>query len=239
MNQRHRDLLVVLKKAQKKLITRKQAAAELEVTERQIRRLLVKLKESGGKTVIQGLRGRAGGVGHLGTRLAGRTRREAVSDPYDRRRNHRTNGAVRTARFDREKHALAVELPGPAWASGSVLHRQGELVSDGAQERTQGERVCPARNANHCRRRRLGGRCARWGSPGSRRLRPRGGSSAASAQDRLMKGLRAHRSRRSSRPISTWTKSSCRGGISTWRCWPLMPPMRIGHSAPGTIYRLR
>jgi hypothetical protein len=45
--QRERDRLVVLKKAQKKLITQRQAAAELELTERQVRRLLVRLKESG------------------------------------------------------------------------------------------------------------------------------------------------------------------------------------------------
>src|SRR5579884_4474312 len=35
MSQRDRDRLVVLKKAQKKLITQKQAAAELQLTERQ------------------------------------------------------------------------------------------------------------------------------------------------------------------------------------------------------------
>lgn len=59
MNQRDRDRLVVLKKAQKKLITQRQAAEELGLTERQIRRLLGKLKESGDKAVIHGLRGRA------------------------------------------------------------------------------------------------------------------------------------------------------------------------------------
>jgi hypothetical protein len=58
MTQRDRDRLVVLKKAQKKLITQKQAAAELELTERHVRRLLVKLKEVGDRAVIHGLRGR-------------------------------------------------------------------------------------------------------------------------------------------------------------------------------------
>jgi hypothetical protein len=58
MTQRDRDRLVVLKKAQKKLITQRQAAEELELTERQVRRLLVKLKEVGDKAVIHGLRGR-------------------------------------------------------------------------------------------------------------------------------------------------------------------------------------
>jgi len=58
MTQQDRDRLVTLKKAQKKLITQKQAAGELQITERHVRRLLVKLKKGGGKVVIHGLRGR-------------------------------------------------------------------------------------------------------------------------------------------------------------------------------------
>jgi len=58
MTQRDRDRLVVLKKAQKKLITQSQAAKELELSERHIRRLLVRLRETGDKSVIHGLRGR-------------------------------------------------------------------------------------------------------------------------------------------------------------------------------------
>lgn len=58
MTQRDRDRLVVLKKAQKKLVTQKQAAAELQVTERQVRRLLKRLNEQGDKGVLHGLRGR-------------------------------------------------------------------------------------------------------------------------------------------------------------------------------------
>jgi DNA-binding transcriptional regulator LsrR (DeoR family) len=44
MTQRDRDRLVVLKKAQKKLITQKQAAAKLGLTQRHVRRLLKQLK---------------------------------------------------------------------------------------------------------------------------------------------------------------------------------------------------
>jgi predicted ArsR family transcriptional regulator len=51
MTQRDRDRLVVLKKAQKKLITQKQAAMELQVTERQVRRLLKRLKREGDKAL--------------------------------------------------------------------------------------------------------------------------------------------------------------------------------------------
>ena len=58
MTQRDRDRLVVLKKAQKKLITQKQAAGELQVSERQVRRLLGKLKDQGDRGLIHGLRGR-------------------------------------------------------------------------------------------------------------------------------------------------------------------------------------
>ena len=59
MTQRDRDRLVVLKKAEKKLITQKQAASELELTERQVRRLLRRLAVEGDKAVVHALRGRA------------------------------------------------------------------------------------------------------------------------------------------------------------------------------------
>ena len=59
MTQRDRDRLVVLKKAEKKLIRQKQAAAELQLTERQVRRLLKRLKAEGDKAVVHALRGRS------------------------------------------------------------------------------------------------------------------------------------------------------------------------------------
>ena len=58
MTQQDRDRLVVLKKAQKRLIKQSQAAQELGMTARQVRRLLRGLKEKGDKAVIHGLRGR-------------------------------------------------------------------------------------------------------------------------------------------------------------------------------------
>lgn len=58
MTQRDRDRLVVLKKAQQRLITQAQAAKELEVSERHVRRMLTKLREAGDRSVIHGLRGR-------------------------------------------------------------------------------------------------------------------------------------------------------------------------------------
>jgi transposase len=50
--------LVVLRKAQKKLIRQHQAAKELEISARQVRRLLGRLREQGDTAVIHGLRGR-------------------------------------------------------------------------------------------------------------------------------------------------------------------------------------
>ena len=58
MTQRDRDRLVVLKKAQKKLIRQREAEQELDITPRQVKRLLKKLREQGDRAVIHGLRGR-------------------------------------------------------------------------------------------------------------------------------------------------------------------------------------
>jgi hypothetical protein len=57
MTQRDRDRLVVLKKAQKSLITQQQTAGELGITPRQVRRLLRRLRKEGDKAVIHKLRG--------------------------------------------------------------------------------------------------------------------------------------------------------------------------------------
>jgi transposase len=73
MTQKDRDRLVALKKAQNKLITQRKAAEELQLSERQVRRLLVKLKEVGDRAVIHGLRGRGSA-----RRLSDTTREQAV-----------------------------------------------------------------------------------------------------------------------------------------------------------------
>jgi hypothetical protein len=57
MTQAERDRLVALKKAKKELITPKQAAEELGITEGHVRRLLRELKRRGDKVVAHGLRG--------------------------------------------------------------------------------------------------------------------------------------------------------------------------------------
>ena len=58
MTQADRDRLVTLKKAKKKLITQEEAAEELGVSTRQVKRLLQALKKRGDKAVIHGLRGK-------------------------------------------------------------------------------------------------------------------------------------------------------------------------------------
>src|SRR5271168_1751797 len=59
MNQADRDRLVALKKARDGKMTQRQAAAELQISERQVRRLLAKLRKAGDKAVLHGLRGRS------------------------------------------------------------------------------------------------------------------------------------------------------------------------------------
>src|SRR5213083_1398400 len=58
MTQADRDRLVTLKKAKKKLITQREAAEELGLSTRQVKRLLYALKKRGDKAVVHGLRGK-------------------------------------------------------------------------------------------------------------------------------------------------------------------------------------
>jgi transposase len=74
MTQAERDRLVALKKAKKKLITQKQAAEELGVTERHVRRLLRGLKRRGDKAVSHALRGQSSN-----RKISAETRHEALT----------------------------------------------------------------------------------------------------------------------------------------------------------------
>jgi hypothetical protein len=58
MTQADRDRLVALKKAKKKLITQREAAEELGLTVRHVKRLLYGLKKHGDKAIVHGLRGK-------------------------------------------------------------------------------------------------------------------------------------------------------------------------------------
>ena len=73
MTQADRDRLVTLKKTKKRLITQREAAEELGLSIRQVKRLLYALKKHGDKAVVHGLRGRPSN-----RRIEARIEREAV-----------------------------------------------------------------------------------------------------------------------------------------------------------------
>jgi transposase len=101
MTQAERDRLVALKKAKKKLITQKQAAEEIGVTERQVRRLLRKLGEKGDRSVIHQLRGRPSN-----RRLPADAEQRAIvilSDPL-----YRGFGPTLAAEYLAKKHDIEV-----------------------------------------------------------------------------------------------------------------------------------
>ena len=58
MTQKERDQLAALKKAKDSLITQRQAAEEIGLSERQVRRMLLALKAVGDKSVIHASRGK-------------------------------------------------------------------------------------------------------------------------------------------------------------------------------------
>ena len=58
LSQRERDRLNVLHEVRQKHLTQVEAAARLKVTDRQVRRMLLRLRESGDRSLVHGLRGR-------------------------------------------------------------------------------------------------------------------------------------------------------------------------------------
>jgi transposase len=74
MTQAERDRLVTLKKAKKSLITQREAAEELGLGIRQVKRLLKELKKRGDKAVVHGLRGQPSN-----RRTATKTEQKAVA----------------------------------------------------------------------------------------------------------------------------------------------------------------
>ena len=101
MTQAERDRLVALKKAKKKLITQKEAAEELGITERHVRRLLRELKRRGDKVVVHGLRGLPSN-----RKLSADTEHEAVtilSQPV-----YRGFGPTLAAEYLAKKHGMDV-----------------------------------------------------------------------------------------------------------------------------------
>ena len=101
MTQAERDRLVALKKAKRKLITQKRAAEEIGVTERQVRRLLRKLRRNGDRAVIHELRGQPSN-----RKLPAEQEQRAVavlSDPV-----YRGFGPTLAAEYLHKQHAITV-----------------------------------------------------------------------------------------------------------------------------------
>lgn len=101
MSQAERDRLDALKRAKKKLITQKQAAEELGVTERHVRRLVRKLRQKGDRAAIHELRGRTSN-----RKLPIETEQQAVrilSDPI-----YRGFGPTLAAEYLRKLHRITV-----------------------------------------------------------------------------------------------------------------------------------
>jgi transposase len=121
MTQAERDRLVALKKAKKKLITQKQAAEEIGVTERQVRRLLRKLRRKGDQAVIHELRGRASN-----RKLSAEVERQAVavlSDPV-----YRGFGPTLAAEYLHKLHRITVSKETlRQWMTKAGLWRAGHV----------------------------------------------------------------------------------------------------------------
>lgn len=75
MSQKERDRLKVLHEASKGQLTQKAAAEQLRVSERQLRRLVRKLRHEGDRAVVHGLRGRASN-----RRASSETERRAIEE---------------------------------------------------------------------------------------------------------------------------------------------------------------
>ena len=101
MTQADRDRLVALKKAAKGLITRRQAAEELKISERQVYRLLHAMKTRKDKAVVHGLRGRASN-----RRIDTATEQKAMELLSDAK--FRDYGPTLAAQYLRKKHKIDV-----------------------------------------------------------------------------------------------------------------------------------
>jgi transposase len=75
MGQKERDRLKVLHESKQGKLTQKQAAEQLKLTERQMRRLLKRFRTEGDRTVIHGLRGRP-----ANRKIAGEIERKAIAE---------------------------------------------------------------------------------------------------------------------------------------------------------------
>ena len=83
MSQTERDRLKVLTEAKDKLITQKQAAGQLKFSERQVRRLVQRLRQVGDRAVLHGLRGKSSN-----RKISGEVQRRAIAELRDNSKCH-------------------------------------------------------------------------------------------------------------------------------------------------------
>ena len=114
MTQADRDRLVALKKAKKKLITQREAAEELGLSVRHVKRLIYALKKHGDKAVVHGLRGTA-----IEPEDRGEDRARGSEDSIGA--GIRGFGPTLAAEYLRKKHGIEVE------------QRDGAAVDDASQ----------------------------------------------------------------------------------------------------------
>ena len=100
MSKAERDRLVALKKAKDKKITQGQAAEELEISERQVRRIWARMRNVGDKAVVHGLRGRSN------RKIGGEKKQQAME--LLRREVYRGFGPTLASEYLAKKHALEV-----------------------------------------------------------------------------------------------------------------------------------
>ena len=130
MTQADRDRLVTLKKAKKKLITQREAAEELGLSVRHVKRLLYGLKKRGDKAVVHGLRGKPS---HR--KIKQSTEQEAVrilSDPV-----YQGFGPTLACEYLRKKHGIEVSTTNDAGIRG--------VDDDAASEPTGQHAACDQR----------------------------------------------------------------------------------------------
>jgi hypothetical protein len=120
MTQADRDRLVTLKKAKKRLITQREAAEELGVSVRQVKRLLYGLKKHGDRAVVHGLRGKPSN-----RKIQKSTEEEAVrilSAPV-----YQGFGPTLACEYLRKKHGIEVSKETVRqWMMGAKLWRAKE-----------------------------------------------------------------------------------------------------------------
>jgi transposase len=134
MDQTDRDRLVALKKAVDRKITQRQAAEELKISERQVRRLLARLRTVGDKAVVHGLRGRSN------RRIAEAEREKAIG--VLRQDVYRGFGPTLASEYLAKKHNIRVSKETVRkWMKGAGLWRaRKQRVTEIHQWRDRRER---------------------------------------------------------------------------------------------------